>query len=204
MDDENFDSAMHRFTKFFIKYCGDPKKYASNESCSVKKSNPNILFTYEFKRKGKTLHILQKSVNDKQISPYLKARLKKTYYNGGNMWLLKPTGLNRGRGIELFNTLEDLNRYINQYLDGETSTKKRVTKGDEDGSGSDSESEEESKAKKGPPETRVRSHTFVIQKYIERPLLVYQRKFDIRVYAMVTHDMQLMFFKYFKKIEAYS
>ncbi len=111
------------------------------------------------------------------------------------MWLLKPTGLNRGRGIELFNTLEDLNRYINQYLDGETSTKKKPVKGEDDGSGWESESEEESKVKKGPPETRVRSHTFVIQKYIERPLLVNQRKFDIRVYAMVTHEMQLMYFR---------
>lgn len=196
MDDEtNFDSDMHRFTKFFIKHCGDPKKYASNENCTVKRSNPNILFTYELKRRGKVLHIMQNFSDDRKFSPYLKPKVYKTYYGGANMWLLKPTGMNRGRGIELFNTLEDLNRYINQYLDGERSPKKKSQKGEEEG-GSETESDEESKqVKKGPPGANFRSHTFVIQKYIEHPLLINQRKFDIRVYAMVTHEMQLYFFK---------
>lgn len=32
----------------------------------------------------------------------------------------------------------------------------------------------------------VKSHTFVIQKYIEQLLVVHNRKFDIRVWALVT------------------
>ena len=32
------------------------------------------------------------------------------------MWLLKPTGLNRGRGIELFDSLEDLERILLEFL----------------------------------------------------------------------------------------
>lgn len=194
MDDASFESDMYHFTKFFIKNCGDPKKYASNDQCSIKKGSPNVLFTYEFKSKGKVVHVLQKSVYERKISPFLKPILKKTYYNGGNIWLLKPTGLNRGQGIELFNTLEELNKFINQYLEGDKSPPGKSGK-KEEGNGSQSDDDEEGKAKKGPPETRVRSNTFVIQKYIEHPLLVNQRKFDIRVYAMVTHEMQLFFFK---------
>jgi len=39
------------------------------------------------------------------------------------------------------------------------------------------------------------SRTFVIQKYIEDVLLINRRKFDIRVWVLVTHEMQLYFFK---------
>jgi len=41
----------------------------------------------------------------------------------------------------------------------------------------------------------IRSQTFIIQKYIEKPLLIKQRKFDIRVWVTLTHDMEVYFFK---------
>lgn len=34
------------------------------------------------------------------------------------VWLLKPTNLNRGRGIEIFQTLEQLEKLINDYFEG--------------------------------------------------------------------------------------
>ena len=41
----------------------------------------------------------------------------------------------------------------------------------------------------------LKCRQFVIQKYIEKPLLVRSRKFDIRVWVLMTHQMQYFIFK---------
>jgi hypothetical protein len=46
--------------------------------------------------------------------------------------------------------------------------------------------------KQPPP---VQSKTFILQKYIEKPGLVKQRKFDIRVWVLLTHELDGYFFK---------
>ena len=56
--------------------------------------------------------------------------MPKCHFDGFNLWLLKPTHLNRGRGIHVFRDLDTLNRLIKQYCTGkeETGLKRKETK----------------------------------------------------------------------------
>jgi len=48
-----------------------------------------------------------------------KPKMHESFVNGDNyFWFLKPTGTNRGRGIFIFNTLEQLQKYIIDYNTG--------------------------------------------------------------------------------------
>lgn len=73
-----------------------------------------------------------------------------------NLWLVKPTNANQGRGIQLFRTWEEMLTFIN---------------------------------------SRPCGTQCVVQKYIERPLLLGNRKFDIRVWALATTKNELYFYK---------
>ena len=39
-------------------------------------------------------------------------------FDGQNLWVLKPNDLNRGWGVELFSTIDDLKRLIEDYSVG--------------------------------------------------------------------------------------
>lgn len=75
---------------------------------------------------------------------------------GKTVWILKPSSLNRGRGIEVFNSLEKFDEICSSFDD---------------------------------------SINFVVQQYIENPLLFNKRKFDIRMWVLINHDNSVYVFK---------
>jgi hypothetical protein len=59
------------------------------------------------------------------------------HFDGFNLWLLKPTHLNRGRGIHVFRDLETMHKLIREYCQGkdeEVKVAPAKKKCDEDGS----------------------------------------------------------------------
>jgi len=112
---------------------------------------------------------------------HLQIKLPETYYNGCNLWLLKPTDYNRGQGINLFNKLSTLDHYLKCF---------------EKGADPASTKQDSSSGVKSPTSLNlVKTHRFVVQKYVEKPLLIEGRKFDARVWALVDHELNLYFFK---------
>eukprot|EP01022_Parablepharisma_sp_SALTPOND_P013194 TRINITY_DN1741_c0_g3_i1.p1 TRINITY_DN1741_c0_g3~~TRINITY_DN1741_c0_g3_i1.p1 ORF type:complete len:989 (-),score=89.28 TRINITY_DN1741_c0_g3_i1:6849-9815(-) len=75
-----------------------------------------------------------------------------------NIWIIKPgENSNRGYGIQVLREFEEIKKAI---------------------SGSCTHN--------GEKEAATGNRTFIIQKYIERPLLIYKRKFDIRMFGLIT------------------
>lgn len=52
------------------------------------------------------------------------------HFDSYNLWLLKPTHLNRGRGIHVFNDLETLHKLIKQYCQGKEQDTLKIKKSD--------------------------------------------------------------------------
>ena len=87
----------------------------------------------------------------------LREKYPQTLMNGSdNIWIVKPSGLSRGRGIKLFNSLAEIALHVKSKDQG-----------------------------------------WVIQKYIENPLLYERRKLDIRQWVLVTdwNPLTVWFYK---------
>jgi hypothetical protein len=96
---------------------------------------------------------------------------------GKNVWILKVAGLNRGFGIEIFSSLDRLRSIIKDISSGYQETIIQNNK--------------KTSRSKG----YIKTAKFIIQKYIEKPLLFKDRKFDLRVWVMVTHEFKLHVFR---------
>lgn len=90
-----------------------------------------------------------------------------THYVGENVWLLKPSGNNRGRGIQIFNNIAQFKSMISEHMLYMHEENKKQNKD---------------------------QNIYVVQKYIENPFLISNRKFDIRVWVLVNHKLQCYFY----------
>jgi hypothetical protein len=93
----------------------------------------------------------------------------------------------QGNGVHVFNTLAQLEALMSKYINGSVeqpglpqNTDFYLKKLVKESHGSS---------------LMIQSTSFVIQKYMERPLLFNTRKFDIRVWVLFTHEMKVYLFR---------
>lgn len=126
----------------------------------------------------------------------------------GNVWILKPTHLNRGRGISLFNSIESLVQKVKNpeidFSQAKTATKvenfssvnRKITQQKKTYRVNHKDMITSSFLNKSKTVSKNSSQVdhYIIQKYIERPILYWNRKFDLRCWVLVTHRMDFYYY----------
>ena len=86
------------------------KKKIFQETATTNKVNNNIGF---FQKTASTLDLRKngKSGSNECVMPLC-------HFKGKNVWILKPTNLNRGKGIHVVSSFKKLKRLIRDYCRG--------------------------------------------------------------------------------------
>lgn len=124
-----------------------------------------------------TQNLLKIRQEDQFKIDYSKIKLNNALSTGNNIWISKVAGLNRGLGIEIFSSLDELKKVI---MNLHTGYQEKII---------------QNKHKISRSKIVIKADKFVIQKYIERPLLFEDRKMDIRVWVLMTHEMKIHVFQ---------
>jgi hypothetical protein len=144
--------------------------------------------------------------------------IQPTHYIGKNLWLIKAVDLNRGRCIRIGDNLSRIQKIIKKFYDGMAREFKECEEEDQDNNTNIYEKEETnnqcsqninpvnniteekrspsvSPDKKTNRKSKYKASIIIVQKYLESPLTYKNRKFDIRLWVLLTHKMEVYAFR---------
>lgn len=104
-----------------------------------------------------------------------------SYSNNKSLWIIKAPNLNRGHCIKVVNSANEVKKCIKSFYEG-------IMKGYSGDKESNSNFDIEAK-------NIYRSKVVLVQKYLEKPLLYHNRKFDIRIWVLLTQEFHVYVFK---------
>ena len=198
LDSEDVLENMKNFLSFFVTTGTEDKKnkiLVQNEATTFYRK---FIELHSMRQKDTVLLKKNKAIDDNTEKVVFKMKpifsIPRTFLADKNIWLLKPTYLNRGRGIKIFNELKSLYTYLSESLFNDINEK--GVNNSKLGRNISSASDKSRNINLSELKSRSQGISkFILQKYIEKPLLINQRKFDIRVWVLITQDLNLFFFK---------
>lgn len=200
------DTLLHSMTKYFnqkqenvfnflpLTFCIDTKQKSEDYDY--------FMTVFQLLEKNKIKKDIQ-SLNQvlKNSNPLKEAKKKKknyeltseTFWAGQNIWLIKPVDCNRGRGVFIFESLPQLNQIMYQFQQGYEASKKPLKPQFPQNIPQEQLHKNFTNLEEIPD--IIKSSKFVLQKYIEQPLLLKGRKFDIRVLVLLTQKHECFVYK---------